>query len=269
MKKYKFKLSIINFCMAFGLILLQSCAHVPVQPPSIPFGHHEIDALISMIKEQDLLVHTIIRTGRLRLIMDGAKSDANIVIAGTKDPFKINIELTHAWGRPLFQILITGTKIWIVSFTEKRCYYGLLGSLVSTRFFSVCLSDEQIWSFVRGVPVIRRYDSAVSFRGNRISLLNKEYEIRQALDFQPSNNLPAMVSFPLERIELFFSSYNNDNHIRYARKTRLNDYKNKTTLVLRIKQSIFNKDIPESIFEMNIPENFEMLPLKRFGNKSS
>jgi len=253
--------------MAFGPILLQSCAHVSVQPPSTPFDHHKIDTLISMIKEQDCLVHTIIRTGRLRFIMDGAKSDANIVIAGTKDPFKINIELTHAWGRPLFQVLITGTKIRILSFTEKRCYYGLLGSLVSTRFFSVRIGDEQIWSFVRGFPVIRRYDRAVSFRGNRISLLNNEYEIQQALDFQHPYNLPAMVSFPLERIELFFSDYNNDNHIRYARKTRLNDYKNKTTLVLRIKQSIFNKDIPESIFELNIPENFEMLPLKQFGNK--
>ena len=242
--------------------LFQACARVPVKPAPPPFGHQEITRILDQFKEQERLVQTFFSSGRLTVEAQGSESFSNILIVGNKNPLRIKIELTHAWGRPLVHMLINESEIRILSFSEKKYYHGSLGTLDSFKFFPARLNLVQIWALVRAYPSLMNHSRAVSLKGNQITLLNARAESTQILDFYPASSLPRLVSFPARGIAVSFSDFENDNDLKYARKIKLDDPKTETILALKLKQMVFNKAIPKSIFEMKKPGDFELLPLR-------
>lgn len=244
------------------LFLFQSCAPVPVKPPPSPFGHQEIDRIISGLKDQEKRVYTFFSSGRLTIEAKGSESGSNILIVGSKNPFKLKIELTHAWGRLLLHILIHDSELQILSFTEKKYYHGHLGTPGSLRFFPARLDPDQVWALLRAYPALKQHRHAVSLKGNQITLLNGKTESVQVLDFYPESTRPRLVSFPGQGTKVSFSDFESNSGIKYARKIRLDDPETETILELKLKQMVFNKTLPESIFELEKPKGFEMIPLR-------
>jgi len=244
------------------LFLFQSCAPVPVKPPPPPFGHQEIDRIVSGFKEQERRVYTFFSSGRLTIEAKGSESGSNILIVGSKNPFKLKIELTHAWGRPLLHILIHENKMYVISFPEKRYYHGRLGTLGSFRFFPARLDPDQVWALLRAYPALKQHRQAVSLKGNQITLLNGKAEPVQVVDVYSESSLPRLVSFPEQGIKVSFSDFGSNSGLKYARKIRLVDPKTETILALKLKQTVFNKILPESIFKLEKPKGFEMIPLR-------
>jgi len=251
-----------NLTLGLCLALFQCCAPVLVQPPSPPLGTRKIAHIVSTIKEQERLVHTFVSSGRLMVEKNGSESESNILIVGTRAPFRIKIEVTHPWGRPLLHFLINETGLRILSFAEKRLYHGHLGSSDLSSFFPGNLEPNQIWAIVRGYPILRKYSRAVSLRGNQITLVNGKAETVQVIDLYTENNLPCLISFPDQGIRVSFSGLENENHIQYARRIRLDDPKDKTTVELKLKTMVFNDAIPKSVLELEMPPDFKMIPLQ-------
>jgi len=239
------------------IILFQCCAPVSIQPPHPPFDHQTVVHIVSSFEEQERAVHTFFSSGQLMVERHGSEFEANTLIVGVRDPFKIKIEITHPWGRPLFHILIDKTRVHILSFPEKRYYLGYLGNFALSSFFPVGLDPEQLWAFVRGYPILCEHNRAVSLKGNQITLLNGEGDVIQLIDFYPENNFPSQTVLPWQGIKMSFSDFENDNNIHYARKTRLFDQEAETTLALNLKQTVLNKAIQESSFELAPPHDFK------------
>ena len=248
------------------LLLLSCCARVAVTPPSPPLDHPAIAGIISAFKEQGVAVRTLFSSGTLTIDIKGSESDATILIVAIRDPSKIKIEITHTWGRPLLHILISGSRIDILSFTDKRLYSGQLGTYDLSRLIPVPLSPELLWTLARAYPVLLKYNRVLSLKGNQITLLDQRKDKIQVIDLYPTSDLPHRASFCQQNAEVTFSDFQNNGGIRYAKEIGLNSPEDNARLSFEIGQMVFNKPVPEAIFRLETPLDFELVPL-RSGNR--
>ncbi|MBW2203123.1 MAG: DUF4292 domain-containing protein [Deltaproteobacteria bacterium] len=244
------------------LLLLSCCARVAITPPSPPLDHQAITGIISAFKKQGAMVRTLVSSGTLTLDIKGSESDTNVLIVATRDPSKIKMEITHTWGRPLLHILINGSSLDILSFTDKRLYSGQLGHLGLSRLIPVPLSPELVWTLARAYPVLLNHNRALSVNGNQIALLDQKEDKIQVVDLYPETDLPHRVFFSQQNAEVIFSDFQNSDGIRYAKEMELNSPDDNARLALEIRQITFNKPVPEAIFRLETPLDFELVPLK-------
>jgi hypothetical protein len=169
--------------------------------------------------------------------------------------------MTHRWGRQLLHVLVNERELHILSFPERRYYYGTIESLGALKYFPKGLDRKQLWTFVRGYPVLPEFNRAVSLKGNQITLLDEADELLQVIDFHPQSHLPRSTAFSGKDAKLHFSRFEKDGPIQYARTVRLENPKAETALSLNAKQMIFNNAIPEEIFDLEVPSDYERRPL--------
>ncbi len=247
--------------VVLGLLFIQSCATVPVQPMAPPFDRHKIDHILAEMRHQEGLVHTFYAKGRLTVRERDEESDSNVDVFCTKDPLKMKIEVTHPWGRPILHFLIQSNQISILSFPEKRLYSGRLDNFDSSKYFPGKLKPDQIWSILRGFPILETYAHAVSMESNQVTLLGEHAEILQLIDFKAENDIPNSASFYENDLEVSFSDFETNGAIQYSRNIRLNNFKEDTNTVLKYKKMVFNKAVPSAIFELERPSNFKIVPI--------
>jgi hypothetical protein len=252
----------INFLTAgLCLLLIHSCATVPVQRVTPPFDSQQIDHILSVIKNQEGLVHTFYATGRLTIRERDTESDSNVLILGIRNPLKIKIEVTHPWGRPLLHFLIQTNRVSILSFREKRLYNGHLKDLDTTNYFPGKLRPDQIWAIVRGYPFLGAYAYAISKKGNQIMLLDDEAKILQVFDFHTEYDIPISAAFAENGLKVSFSDFENNGVIQYSRNIRLDNPENGTTTLLKYKKMVFNKTLPSAVFDLEMPAGFKAVPI--------
>ncbi len=249
------------------LLLLSCCAQVVIPPPSPPLDHQAITGIISAFKEQGVAVSTLFSSGTLTLDIKGSELDATVLIVATRDPSEIKIEITHPWGRPLLHILIMGSSLEILSFTDKRLYSGQLGTYDLSRLIPVPLSPELLWTLARAYPVLLKYNLVLSLKGNQITLLDQREDKIQLIDLYPKSDLPHRVSFCQQNAEMTFADFQNNGGIRYAKEIGLNSPEDDARLALEIRQMVFNKPVPEAIFRLETPLDFELVPLRRVNQE--
>lgn len=245
------------------LIFLTACAGMPVQRPTPPFSAQQVFHILSKIKEQQNKADRLFSTGKL--IIKGEEdpeSESDILIVGSRSPFRVKIEVTHPWGRPILHILADETRLHVLSFTERRYYFGSLDNSYSSRLFGKSLTHDQLWSLVRAFPILKKSEQAVSHRGNQIKLLNENAESVQIIDLFPQSHLPRRISFPERNLKISFSDYQKENDICYAREIGLIEPGAAGNLFIKLKRTVFNKPIPEAIFSIKKPADFKTLPLK-------
>ncbi len=244
------------------LLLLSCCARVAITPPSPPLDHQAITGIVSAFKKQGVAVRTLFSSGTITLDIKGSESEATVLIVATRDPSKIKIEITHPWGRPLLHILIKGSSLEILSFTEKRLYSGQIGTHDLSRLIPVPLSPELLWALARAYPVLLKYNRVLSLKGNQITLLDQRGDKIQVIDLYPESDLPHRVSFCQQNAEMTFSDFQNNGSIRYAKEIEMNSPENNARLALEIRQMIFNKPVPKAIFRLETPLDFDLVPLR-------
>jgi len=248
------------------LLLLGCCARVEITPPSPPLDPQAITGIISAFNEQGVAVRTLFSSGTLTLDIKGSESDTTVLIVATRDPSKIKIEITHPWGRPLLHILIMGSSLEILSFTDKRLYSGRLGTQGLSKLIPVPLTPELLWTLARAYPVLLKYSRVLSLKGNQITLLDQREDKIQVIDLYPEGDLPHRVSFCQQNAEMTFSDFQNSDGIRYAKQIGLNSPEDNARLLFEIRQMIFNKPVPKAIFRLETPLDFELVPLMS-GNR--
>ena len=248
---------VVIFISFLASVLFQCCAPASIKQPFRPFDHQQISDLISMGREQERRVRTLFSLGHLTIKRHGSEAGLNTLIAGARDSGKIKIEITHPWGRPVLHILINKNCFQILSFREKRYYSGNLGDIDPTGFFPGRLDPDQIWPLVRAFPIILEHNRVIALTDNQIAVLNTNDEKVQVIDFRPQTNLPCLMFFPGQDVQVSFSEFQNEDGTYYAKKVELNDPKTGSILTLDLKQMVFNKVIPEKIFELEKPAGFE------------
>jgi len=216
-----------------------------------------------MGREQNRRVRVLFSSGRLTIKRQGSETELNILMAGVRDRNTVRIEITHPWGRPLLHVLLREKRFQILSFTEKRYYFGLLGKSERLGLFPDGLDHDQIWTVVRGYPVIPEYKHAISSKENQITLFNENGEKIQVMDFHPSSKLPRLIFFPREDMSISFSDFQNEAGIHYARRIQLDAPDSEGHFTVDVKQVVFNKTIPEEIFELEKPDGFKVVPMQQ------
>ena len=250
------------------LLLLSCCARVAIPPPSPPLAPQSIKGVVSAIKKQGVMVRTLVSSGTLTLDIKGSESDTAVLIVATRDPSKIKIEITHTWGRPLLHILINGSSLDILSFTDKRVYSGRLGTTGLSGLIPVPLSPELVRTLARAYPVLLDHNLALSVNENQMIFLNQSDEMIQIVDLYPESDLPHRVSFCQQNTEVIFSDFQNSRGIRYAKEIEMNSPEKNARLALEIKQITFNKPVPDAIFQLETPRDFEVVPLRHVNREN-
>lgn len=191
------------------------------------------------------------------------ESEAGILIAGTRNPFQIKIEITHFWGKPILHIQIVNDRIKILSFTGKKLYYGRMSPDVLSRFFhGKPLDRSLIWAISRGYPPFMAYKRIGIPERNTIHLIDREGRVVESIELDPEKKLPTRISFPDRDLALDFYGYITQGGIKYAAEIRGKSLHGGKDLILQHDNMVFNRKIPEQIFELENMPGFETVHLE-------
>jgi hypothetical protein len=216
-----------------------------------------VKTLISGIREQESEVSSCYMNGRLTVKNWIWNSDFNIFIAGTKEPYRVKVEVTHPWGHPIVHVLIDRTTLKVLSFQEDRLYIGTFTPETLSEFFPGNFDTDLIWAVLRGYPNLLEHQKAISLESNQISLLDDHENVVEILNIYPDDLIPRQVSYTQQNITMLFSNIQEDQGIRYARKIEVKNRKKKGSLVIEKKETGFNRTFPEELFLLEKPPLFE------------
>ena len=244
------------------LVSFQSCAQMPIpSKPETP-DRIAVEKLEQAMDRQEKAIQTIVSSGKVSSGEWDVGTELNALIIGTLDPFRIKIEITHPWGRPVLHILMTESTIKILSFSEKKFYLGEAGKKGTFTIFKIPIDPAIIWSFVRAYPVLLPHFEIKATTRDRIILVNSKMETIQTVAFYPKYAYPRSSFFVKTNTELFFSDYEETGDIIFARKITVNNPRDKTRLMLVFDRTTLNKPVPDEIFEMEVPKQFQTIPLE-------
>ena len=225
--------------------------------------------LISRMLDQEDRVSSFYASGTVLIKGWAWQSEADLLIAGIRDPLKIKIEITHPWGKPILHILIDNNRLEILSFDEKRIYLGDLTAESLSRFLPGEFCDHNlIWSVLRGYPHIAGYDRIISSGMYRINLMNREGMDIEIIDLYPENLLPKRVLFPQNSLDISFSGFKEDDGINYAEEVIVNNIEGGKDLTIKTRKMVFNKPVPDQIFILEKPQTFETVHMDEMSDNA-
>jgi hypothetical protein len=213
--------------------------------------------ILSGIQDQESEVFSCYMNGLLTVKNWIWNSDFNLLIVGTKAPYKIKIEVTHPWGQPIVHVLIDRTTLKVLSFQEERLYISAFTPEILSEFFPGNFDMDLIWAVLRGHPTLLEYRRAVSLKSDQVRLLDDKEGVVEIIDIHPDSLLPEQVSYPRQNIMMTFSDFQEHQGTHYAGKIKVKNTKEKGSLLIENKQIGFNRTFPEEIFSIEKPPLFE------------
>lgn len=260
---HKKKAGVLIVSCSLGLLLfLNGCQRLGLKPSPPPFTPKETAWILTRAEEQQSRVETFYSSGRLVAGRHFSKSESSILAVGDRNPFQIKVEITHPWGQPLFHILVREGDVRILSFPEKRLYVGRLGDPGLSKFLPGFIDAEQLWGVLRGFPQFLNHKTAVSHRGDQITLLNGEGLPVQSIEFPSGTFLPRLVSYTGQEMKVSFSDFQEAEGLYYAREIHLDDFGLGASMDLHYNQVVFNRSIPPAIFKLETPPGYTVFPLE-------
>ncbi len=268
---------------ALAVLVFQSCSPLSVPPPSPAMNEESVTAVLSAFAGQENAANTLFFSGTLTLKNQSSENSVQILMIADAAPHdrtksaayregnaqkgvqlnrRIKIELTHPWGKALMHILVDGVQVDILNFREKRLYRGSLSSQYLASRLPVPLNLKILWSLARAFPALFEYQSAESFAGNQIALMDEKGQKIQVFELYSSEPLPFKVSFCEENASMVFSDWQDEDGILYARQMKFRSPDQKISLGIEIDQIRFNTLLPKAVFGMAAPQDFTTVPLK-------
>ena len=244
------------------VLLSIGCAPSPGPISRETPGPLNAEMIVSGIRDQEEIVSAFYTTGTVFFKDWKWRSEAHMLIAGIKAPYKIKIEITHPWGNPILHILIDDDRIEILSFGEKKVYIGRLSHDSLSRFLPVkFINRSLLWSILRGYPQILRYRGIGMQKMNRISLWGPKGREIEVIYLAPDSLQPEIVSFPEQELMLTFKGLKENRGIYYASEVGVKSAGEGKNLIIKNKDMVFNTRIPEPIFILDKPPDFEVVYL--------
>ncbi len=262
--------SLIPICLLlFSVFFLHGCAKAPVPEKSLPppFNPQEIDVILEGFETQRRNVRSCFGSGRLSIQTREGADDVNILVAGQKDPFRVKLEITHPWGRPLLHIVMNESTLQAVVFHHKRVYRGKPMDALPGGPLPIPLAPDIVWSLIRGFPIVAGHTRAASGKGGEIALLDEKDAILEVITFGSDDGFPVMVSFFEHAVDIHYSPFDENDGIQSARLVKLVHPDSGTSLELELNERVFNRAIPPAVFELDVPRGFEVRELSALGTE--
>jgi hypothetical protein len=237
-----------------GLIALSGCAPALFKKP---LSDQELGRVVSLLRAQEEAANTFFTTGQMVVKDWYWDQEADTLIVGTRTPLRMRIEVTHAWGQPIFYLQVVGRTFKALSYGEKKFYMGDLTPGALLKFFPADLDARLIWEVLRGFPTLRLDDRVESRRADQLSFLESNREEVETLDLDPESGLPTKASYPERKVAVGYTDYRQEGSILYAGQVRVTQMQGTRTLTLKNGKMVFNKPIPDEIFRMDVPPGFE------------
>ncbi len=209
----------------------------------------------------------LVSLGRLTIRHREIESDVRSLIAATRDPLRVKIEITHPWGKPLAQILVEGDWIEAVSFAEQRFYRGRLTRGLLPGLFPTGLSQEQLWSVARGFPRVPDHEGISASGRSALVLHQNGGRPAGTIRFNDSSGLPESLQYPGDEIAVSYSNYQNREGVWYAGKVTVEAQGGEAALVLEPSEIQLNREVPEEIFRVVIPAGYQEFSPPEEGRK--
>jgi hypothetical protein len=252
----------ILFC---AMTFLFGCAAPEHRPPSPPLSDQEAARIARRILKEGQQVSSFYSIGMVSAGEWYGESDADILVAGVRKPFRIKLEITHTWGQPLLHILIDGTKVKALSFRESKFYQGTFTSRALSRLIPVRFDPDLIWGILRGYPSILPHESVQSLGPNQISLLNGKREEVEIIDLDGGKALPRHVTFPDRNIRVTYGAFHREGGIPYAGSVKVSRLDGGKRLTLNHRRMVLNGNIPNGVFAIPRPPAMKIIDLDRAG----
>jgi len=258
---YKIWNNFLSSLFIFLLTLVLGCASLAPFPPAKPFSQQESDRLISNLQDQEEKVSSFQGVGKLMLKKGEEEIEANLFTIGST-PYKIRLEITHPWGRPLLHIVADEKSISVLSLRDKKFFRGPPHSFNMKQFFLYGLDLDLAWKIFSGsVPILSTYGRTVSLKPHEISLYNKQGEIIETISFSSKTLLPRSIYFPKKGLSIRLSEFDEGYLDPRPLKIKVLKENEDQLVVIRYKSFTLNKPVPEEIFQLNPPPSFEIVNL--------
>jgi hypothetical protein len=258
----KRSLAVIIIFISTLLILSGGCVTLHKPAPLEQLTISEADNILSGIKDQSDSIRSFYSLGVISLKGRMLGSDADILIAGIREPFALKIEITHSWGKPVLYILIREGRLNVLSYQEKLKYSGTFSPEALSRFLpGFYLDQEMIWSILSGRPPLVSHEVVTLSGSDTISLRSGDGIELEAMDFSFGASFPEKTAFPVQSLDVFFSDLKEDNGIPYAGNIKLSGKKLEKALALKIDRMAFNASVPDQIFTLETPSDYDTVNL--------
>jgi hypothetical protein len=254
--------SLRSLLIAFLVLVLSGCAAFRITPAGPPLSDRQVEQTVERMEQQERLVTSFYARGILTAKNWAGEEEANIVIAGVKEPFRLKIEVTHNWGQPILHILIDRGRLEVLSFAESTLYMGDFTPEAVSRFLPGPLSRELIWSALRGYPAVLPHRKSLSPQANRIDFSGPDGEKVEMIEFDETGMVPRRAVFPSQQVTLTFSGVVEQESVFHATEVEVDHKKSRGRLVLRKEKTIFNKPVPDEVFTIEKPPGFTVRALE-------
>ena len=221
------------------------------------------------LKAQNERVQTFFSSGRLWAKgWYGDDGEANIFAATTRDPFRTKIEVTHPWGQPLLYLLEDGKDFRLLSYPERKLYFGELSARSLSRFLPEDMDQTVLRDILRAYPVLEATYRVHPERGNQISFYNRQGQEVRIVELDRETLLPREVVLPHQNIKLVFENFQESGGFRYARKVTVTHFLGGKLIVYTVEKMVFNHKIPDQVFTLQAPPGFEIMLVEQESETS-
>ena len=229
-------------------------------PPTAPFSETVTAQLISNLRAEGKRISSFHGVGRLRYKDRGEETELNLFAAGRR-PFKVRLEISHPWGRPIFYIVLDGDNTSVLSLADHKFFKGQSNCLPMDVLFLLRLDLDLIWQILSGNVPVLPHSKAASLKPYKVTLYNGEGKVTQIISFFPRSLLPRSVSFPHEGITILLSDFKQDDFGLRPLKIEIARKDTNQSVEMRYKDLTRNKPIPEEVFSLDPPPGFEVIEL--------
>jgi len=252
--------NLLSYLAIFAVTLLLGCAPLFPFPPAKPFSQKETAQLISRLTEQGEEIRSFQGVGRLRFKKRGEESESNLLAVGCR-PFKMRLEITHPWGKPISHIVVDEKNISVLSLIDNKFFTGPSGPLHTEQRFLFGIDLDSVWKILSGRIPIEPHCRAVSLKPNQITLYDGQGEVVEIISFSPGPLLPRSVYFPKKRLTIRLREFKQGDLGPYPLRIKIQKGDQDQLVEIRYKSLGFNKPVPEEIFQLNPPPGFEIIQL--------
>jgi hypothetical protein len=244
------------------ILLLSGCAGLGRSLFESPLDERALTVVIADLKKQNQEVQSFFSSGRLWVKgWYGDEGEANVFAASTRSPSRTKIEAVHPWGQPLLYLLEEGKDFRLLSYSERKLYFGKLSAGSLSRFLPGDIDQTVLRDILRAYPVLEPSYRVLSKRGSEISFSNQQGEEVRLVELDPETLLPREVVLPHQNIKLVFENFQESDGFRYARKVTAVHSLGGKLMIYTVEKMVFNQKIPAQVFTLQAPQGFETAPV--------
>jgi hypothetical protein len=250
-------------CLLFlCLLLLSGCAGLGRALFERPLNERALAVVVADLKKQNEGIQSFFSSGRLWVKgWYGDDGEANIFAATTTAPYRNKIEVTHPWGQPLLYLLEEGKEFRLLSYSERKLYFGELSAHSLSRFLPGNMDQSVLRDILRAYPVLEPSFRVLSKGANQVSFWNPQGEEVRIVELDRETLLPREVVLPHQNINLILENFQESGGFRYARKVTVTHFLGGKLMVYTVEKMVFNQKIPDQVFTLEAPPGFEMTPV--------